>query len=143
MSLKMTVPCTVYHLRMAARRTTRVYDHMLAPSGLGIAQFGLLQTLTRRGGATVTEIAADLDMDRTTLTRNLRPLVRDKLVRLGPGRDRRSRAVEMTQAGRAAMQRAVPFWKAAQACVRDSLGRDETEKLHDLLAAVISQLPAD
>lgn len=135
------LPCTVYRLRMAARRATRVYDRHLAPAGLGIAQFGMLQAISMRPGATVTQVADALDMDRTTLTRNLNPLVRDKLVELGAGRDKRSRAITITAAGKARLAEALPLWREAQAAVRAALGETEVGQLHTLLDAAVQRLP--
>jgi DNA-binding MarR family transcriptional regulator len=134
-------PCTVYRLRMATRRATRLYDHFLAPSGLGIAQFGVLQIVARSHGATLTEIAATLDMDRTTLTRNLTPLLREGLVRSARGKDQRSRAVLITPAGEAAIAKALPMWRAAQSALRDQLGAKSVETLHELLDAALVEIP--
>ncbi len=135
------LPCTVYRLRMAARRATRLYDHHLAPSGLGIAQFGLLQTLSANSGSTVTGLAAALDMDRSTMTRNLVPLIRLGLIKAGDGHDRRSRSVVITDAGAAKLKQALPYWRAAQAAVRDALGEAEVAHLHALLDAAVADLP--
>lgn len=133
--------CTVYRLRMAARRATRLYDRHLEPCGLGIAQFGLLQTLSMTGGGTVTSVAASLDMDRTTMTRNLMPLARAGLVELQAGADKRSRDVSLTPAGKLKLKEALPLWRAAQAAVRESLGAGDVEKLHALLDAAVERLP--
>ena len=126
---------------MAARRATRLYDRHLAPAGLGIAQFGLLQLLQTRNGGTVTSLALALDLDRTTLTRNLGPLARQGLIELGPGPDRRSRAVTITPAGKRKAQEALPKWRAAQAAVRQTLGAAGVEHLHALLDDVVARLP--
>ena len=134
-------PCTVLRLRKAARRTTRLYDRHLASSGLGIAQFGLLQTLRTLDGCTVTDLAAALDMDRTTMTRNLTPLIKQGLVELGNGADKRSRAVAITPAGRTRLSEAVGRWRAAQSAVRQALGGSEVDALHALLDAALERLP--
>ena len=141
MSTMPKLPCTVYRLRMAARRATRLYDRNLAPCGLGIAQFGLLQTLSMTGGGTVTSVAAALDMDRTTMTRNLTPLVREGLVELRAGADKRSRDVVLTTAGKLKLKEALPLWRAAQAAMRTSLGVQDVERLHALLDAAVERLP--
>lgn len=126
---------------MAARRATRLYDRHLASAGIGIAQFGLLQTLSMNNGSTVTDLAAALDMDRTTLTRNLTPLVREGLVEQGPGHDRRSRAVVITKPGKARLSAALPLWRAAQSAVARTLGDTEVRRLHELLDAAVEHLP--
>lgn len=133
--------CTVYRLRMATRRATRLYDRHLAPTGLGIAQFGLLNAIAWRGGASVTDIAALLDMDRTTLTRNLGPLVRRGLVALGPGGDRRSRAVTITPAGKEAVRQAAPAWRAAQAELATALGASGHTALLEAIDLALRHIP--
>src|SRR5947209_8645628 len=114
--------CTVYRLRLAARRASRLYDRHLAPAGIGVAQFALLRVLEIHNGSSVTALALALEMDRTTLTRNLRPLVRAGLVELMNGSDRRSRAIEITSEGRDRLAMAHPLWQQAQGELRDSLG---------------------
>ncbi|MDH3474180.1 MAG: MarR family transcriptional regulator, partial [Rhodospirillales bacterium] len=63
-------------LRRTARRLTQAYDQALRPSGLRLTQFSVLANLTRSGGLSITDLAELLAMERTTLTRNLRPLER-------------------------------------------------------------------
>lgn len=135
-------PCTVYRLRMATRRATRLYDAFLAPVGIGVAQFGVLNAAIAADGRTVTELAKSLDMDRSTLTRNLEPLVRAGHLKIERGADRRSRAVRITPEGRAALARAWPLWRAAQKVIQQHLGHVTTQRLHTLLAAAIEKIPA-
>lgn len=78
--------CTCARLRRLTRRMTALYDRELAPTGLRLTQYSLLATLRREawdGGVPVTDLASAMDMDRTTLTRNLRPLLEQGLVQLG------------------------------------------------------------
>ena len=93
------------------------------------------------GTAPVTALAQRMAMDRTTLTRNLKPLERMGLVTLAPGPDRRTRTVRLTDPGRDAVRRAAPRWREAQAVMADALGADRLQRLHDLLGA--SAEPAD
>lgn len=134
-------PCTLYRLRMAARRATRLYDQAMRPAGLGAAQFGILMALAARDGSTVTDLAQALDLDRTTLTRNLRPLVRADLVTVTAGRDQRSRSVRLTPCGTQRLALARQCWRHAQAALAASLGSAATETLNDLLATVVERLP--
>lgn len=134
--------CTVYRLRMATRRATRLYDAFLAPVGIGVAQFGVLNAATALDGRSVTALAKSLDMDRSTLTRNLGPLVRAGHLSIERGTDRRSRAVRITPEGRAALARAWPLWRAAQKVIQQHLGHVTTQRLHTLLAAAINKIPA-
>lgn len=121
--------CACANLRRAARAATQSYDAVLAPSGLSISQFGILATLDGLGPLAVTRLAVTLDVDRTTLTRNLKPLTKSKLVTLTEGEDRRSRVVTLTKKGRAALTRALPLWQEAQNRFVESYGKSNWTQL--------------
>src|SRR5271165_5186823 len=132
-TFKTPMICTCGRLRMASRRVSRIYDRHLAPAGVGIAQFGLLATVAMNDGASVTALASLLEMERTTLTRNLQALEREGFVRNDAGADRRTRAVRITEPGRAVLSKATPLWVDAQRSVRASLGEDNLASLHGAL----------
>ena len=106
--------CTCFRVRGAARRVTQIYGRHLAPTRLKISQFSLLGFVTAEGPVSIGRLSDLLTTDRTTLTRNLRPLIRDGLVRIDEGEDRRVRKAAITPAGEEAARRAFPFWKKAQ-----------------------------
>lgn len=134
--------CTCLRIRKAARRITQIYDHALAPSGLGAAQFSLLAHLRWHDGLSIVELAEMMGMDRTTLTRNLKPLEAQGLAAVGPGPDRRSKAVRLTAEGRDALRRAAPLWREAQDRVEATLGEPTVAELHRLLDRSIDTLPS-
>jgi DNA-binding MarR family transcriptional regulator len=107
--------CACIAVRRAAHSLTRAYDEALRPSGLRITQFSLLVAAALAGPPTLTRLAEVLGLDRTTLTRDLKPLVARGLAEVRVGEDRRSRVVEVTDAGRQAMAEALPRWRAVQA----------------------------
>ena len=61
-------------------------------------------------------------MDRTTLTRNLKPLEKQGLIRTIPGEDRREREITLTGTGQSILAKALPLWKRAQQQVAKELG---------------------
>ena len=135
-------PCTCAILRRTARRVTRLYDEALRPSGLRLTQYSVLANIERAnigdaGAPTVTELAELLEMERTTLTRNLKPLAKAGLLRIAPGPDQRSRAVEITPAGEAAVARARPLWQEAERRLRRTIGRETSAELRRLLDSVV------
>ncbi|HJX86773.1 MAG TPA: MarR family winged helix-turn-helix transcriptional regulator, partial [Gemmatimonadales bacterium] len=77
--LAMSTDCACFNVRKAARALTAFYDQVMAPTGLRATQGTLLVALARAGDIPVTRLAGILGMDRTTLTRNLEPLERDRL----------------------------------------------------------------
>jgi DNA-binding MarR family transcriptional regulator len=125
--------CTCFRLRKLTRRLTQYYDACLAPAGLRLTQFSLLANLVHGGPATMSALADLLEMDRTTLTRNLKPLADAGLVEAGAGRDARERVVTITAAGRAAFGGAREHWRRAQDEVNRALGIDQVAALHAVL----------
>ena len=132
-------PCTCAMLRRTARRITRIYDQALRPAGLRLNQFSILANIARDGGLSITDLADQLEMERTTLTRNLHPLVRAGWVLIATSRDRRQRSVGLTQSGRALYEQALPLWQIAERTLREDLGRDQTEQLRSLLDQTVQR----
>lgn len=132
--------CTCARLRRLSRRVTAVYDRELAGAGLRVTQYSLLAVLQREVGAAgmpLTELAERLDMDRTTLTRNLRPLIDKGWAELiASTADARVRLARATAAGAAAWAAARPHWKRAQAEINHTLGEATVSGLHQWLDAV-------
>ncbi len=115
--------CYANRLRSASRAITRHYDAALKPLDLKVSQLGVLVAVSRAQGAlTIVEVAEHLAMDRSTLSRNLDPLVRRGLVALGPEGRHRARLVTLTPAGAALVQAAYPLWKQAQDAVAAAVG---------------------
>jgi DNA-binding MarR family transcriptional regulator len=129
--------CNCAALRQAARRMTKLYDDALAPTGLGLNQFSILARLNRVGPSTIQELARLLVMDRSTLGHLLRPLEKRGLVRLEVSeRDRRSRAIALTQAGKAAVAKAVPRWASAQRRFERTFGEEAAFELRTVLKEI-------
>ena len=117
--------CLIMNTRKAARALTRRADHKLRSVGITAAQFNILGTLSTNSAASITEMAAFLAVDRTTLSRNLAVLARRKLLSTGPGDLARTRRIELTPAGKKAFEAALPIWKAAQEELRNMLAHPD------------------
>ncbi len=129
--------CVCGRLRRAARALTQVYDEAMSPSGLRVTQFSLMRTILRAEPVRITELAERALLDRTALSRNLEPLVAEGYVRITPGKDdARTREVELTTIGRAALERALPHWRSAQRTVARKLGAERARALVGLLGMV-------
>ena len=131
------LPCACASLRRAARAVTQRYDEVLRPCGVRLTQFTLLQMLARTGPLTQGALGEQLAMDSTTLSRTLRPVEKAGWIRSRPGRDRRERYVEVTQAGLKMMRRVTPIWEAAQHDLRHRLGEEGWGALGPLLTATV------
>ena len=93
--------CVCHRTRMAARTVTRLYDDTLRSVGLRATQLAVLVAVGGDEVVSITALAKFMGMDRSTLTRNLTPLEREGLIRVGLEGWRRSRTVEITKKGRA------------------------------------------
>ena len=130
--------CACFNLRKAARAVTQLYDEALRPTGLRITQFSLLAVLRLTGRVSMTRLAEETVMDRTTLSRNLEVLERDGLVWVELGTDARVREVELTRAGGARLEEAFPRWQEAQRTIARSLGPRRMERMLGDLASTVS-----
>lgn len=135
--------CACANLRKAARAVTQFFDARLAPSGLRSTQLGILATLHHLGPRKLSDLADVLVMDRTTLTRNLRPLERRGLIQLDPGDDRRTRRVALTSDGRESMRKAFPLWCEAQSEVAGRLGTDRWKEIAASLDEIVALTQAE
>jgi DNA-binding MarR family transcriptional regulator len=121
--LEIARECTATRLRQAARAVAALYDEAMASTGVRGTQFSLLVALHLSGEAPVSRLAEILDLDRTTMTRNLGPLERDGLIETVEGGDRRVRLVRLTESGQHTLERGLPRWQEAQAQVKELLGQ--------------------
>jgi len=129
--------CNCLALRQAARHATSLYDRHLAAEGLKTSQYSILAKLARLGPQSINALAAMMVMDRTTTTRAVRPLARDKLVTITPGEDERTRVVRLTPIGAKRAKAAAARWREAQKEFDAAYGEDAAEKLRADLARVV------
>lgn len=130
--------CACRNLRRTARAVTQLYDDTLRPSGLRITQFTLLVAVALSEPVAITRLADALDLDRTTLARDLKPLTERGLVQVAAGEDRRQRKVRLTGQGREAIEQAYPLWQHAQARIVEGSGPDRWQGLAGGLEEVVA-----
>lgn len=122
--------CTCFNFRKSTRAVTQFFDHCLEPAGIRATQFTLLVSMAATSAPTLTEMASSLVMDRTTLTRNLKPLEKLGFIATIEARDKRSKAYALTDKGREVLVSAFSLWKDAQTRVIEALGE---ERFHHLI----------
>jgi DNA-binding MarR family transcriptional regulator len=132
--------CTCFHLRKASRVVTQIFDEVLQPSGVLVNQLTMLIAISLAGSISITRLAQELVMDRTTLTRNLKPLLRQGLIEVKPGEDQRRRVVSLTETGEVALVKALPLWEVAQTRVIEQLGSDKWSLLLSGLSETVALL---
>ncbi|HLX62654.1 MAG TPA: MarR family winged helix-turn-helix transcriptional regulator [Planctomycetota bacterium] len=130
--------CACFNFRKASRAVTQLFDATLAPSGMRSTQFTVLIGLGLVESATVSELAEMLAIDRTTMSRTLKPLLKKGYIGPVSGADRRTRAVALQKKGRQTLASMLPLWERAQAQVVGKFGSDRWSALRgDLDAAVL------
>jgi DNA-binding MarR family transcriptional regulator len=125
--------CTNLKLRQLMRRVAQLYDAEVGKSGLRGTQYSLLSYVVKLGPVRPVDLAREMKLDASTLTRNLRPLIEAGLLVLEPGADARSRLVSATGAGKEKRQEAQRRWRVAQESLNERLGGRRVVALHALL----------
>jgi DNA-binding MarR family transcriptional regulator len=128
--------CLFQRTRAAARAVTRMYDDELRPSGLRATQANLLATVAAKGELSISALSEELGMDRTTLTRNLKPLEQRRLLAVSPEGRHRTPTVSLTPAGLAALPRIAALWEQAQTALERSLGQSGVSSVRNSSAAL-------
>ena len=125
--------CTNLKLRQLMRRVARLYDAEVGKTGLRGTQYSLLSYVVKLGPVRPVDLAREMKVTPSTLTRNLRPLIDAWLLAMQAGEDARSRLVSVTPAGREKRQEAQRRWRIAQEAVNEKLGSRRVVALHALL----------
>jgi len=136
--------CTNLKLRQLMRRVAQHYDAEVGKTGLKGTQYSLLSYVAKLGPVRPADLAREMKIDASTLSRNLRPLIDAGWVAMGPGADGRSRLVSVTDEGREKRQEAQRRWRVAQEAINDIVGSRRVVQLHALIdecLELLSPLP--
>ncbi|MGK9168784.1 MarR family transcriptional regulator [Inquilinus limosus] len=122
--------CLCQRIQRAGRIIGRRFDEAFRSLGINNWQFSVLIALKHLRSPTISELAEALGMDRTTLTKNLKPLARRALLRVSTDeRDARARRITLTEAGEDILASAKEGWHQAQRAVTASLPPEELAQL--------------
>lgn len=101
--------------RRLSRAVTEIYDIKLRPFGISAVRFSLLQIIGRMQPATRAAIARNQELDKSTLTRDVKSIFSEGWVEEVPEQaNGRSRPIALTEAGKQLLLDAEPAWIAAQ-----------------------------
>ena len=125
--------CISTRVRQLSRIITRVYDDAMRPLGITASQFTLLTQLAFQDGITAVEIGGSLDIEKSTLSRNLKRLLALNMIIMDPPAGRRGRGLHLTPKGQAVIKDAYPVWQAAQLRANGVMGPDSLASLDTLL----------
>ena len=134
--------CICVNVRRASRAITRIYDKALEPSNLKVTQFSVLVTVMHAGPINTTNLSRLLNLDRTTLVRNLKCAEQSGYTETIAASNPRERLIAISASGRKAVEAAMPHWRAVQRQLRDHLGREHLEQFA-VLAASLEKLSGE
>ena len=125
--------CVGFRVRKLNRIVTAIYDGALASAGLKTSQFTVLVAVSNRENVRPSELTKLLQMDESTLSRNVERMCARGWLRLERDEDRRSHLIEVTNKGQALIRKCLPAWQQAQEEVSRRLGADSVAALRSAL----------
>ena len=129
-----------FQLQKVNRTVTRFYDRHLSKIGITVSQFYILVKISLSKGVNCTQISKELCLDRTTLTRNLKPLLRDNLVKLVELDDRRVKSYVLTESGHKTIERCKEVLENAYHKIMENTGKRLYERLFKNLNQFICKI---
>src|SRR6266481_2083837 len=120
-------------VRKLNRMVSAIYDGALADAGLKTSQFSVLVAVSNRDKVRPAELIKLLQMDESTLSRNVERMCARGWLRLERNEDRRSHLIEVTDKGRALVRKCLPAWQQAQEEVSQRIGADTVAALRSAL----------
>lgn len=126
--------CLATRVRQLSRIITRVYDDAMRPLGITASQYTLLAQLAARDSITAVEIGHELDIEKSTLSRNLKRLLALGHIIMDPPAGRRGRGLHLTPKGQAILKDAFPIWQDAQTRAVSAMGAESRNVLDALLS---------
>src|SRR5690606_3555189 len=125
--------CISARVRQLSRIITRIYDDAMRPLGITVSQFTLLTQLAQQDGITAVEIGHSLDIEKSTLSRNLKRLLKDGHITMDPPAGRRGRGLHLTPKGAQAVEQGYPVWLEAQTRTIAAMGPESRSTLDAFL----------
>lgn len=122
--------CFLYSLRKLSRDITLFYDQRFVNIGIRSTQYIMLAVILKNSGKNLTELSAALSLDRTTLQRNIKPLIKNKLVyQKIDDHDRRKKFYMLTEKGIDFTRAGTPIWINATQSVQQLISNSKFYEL--------------
>ncbi len=121
--------CYCLQARQAASTIKSYYDRVLSPSGITVRQYSLLLNIAKLGACSARELADLTELERSTLARSLKPLLKYGYIIDNKERNARNSSLILTQKGKETLHYASTLWNQAQNDIEDKLGKDGIQQL--------------
>ena len=123
-SIEMGGTCIGMRTRVINRVISRIYDEALRPFGIKGSQMSILAVISGFGRAEPSEICRLLQLDGSTLSRNVSRMKSKGWLKAAPRSDRRAHRLELTADGERIIVEAFSSWQEAQDKVTRTLGEE-------------------
>ncbi|SHK54809.1 DNA-binding transcriptional regulator, MarR family [Anaerocolumna jejuensis DSM 15929] len=133
---KKPTSCYCLKLRRTTGNLTRFYDKMLEPSEVTVSQYGLLLNISKAENGSLRELADMAELDRSTLARNIKPLIKKRLVCDTKADGARDSKLVLTRDGEKTLLQAAGLWSKAQEKIKEALGENGIIELEKMLKAL-------
>lgn len=128
--------CHCLKIRRGAAKVVEFYDGILKPSGVTVRQYSLLHAINEHEGCNLRELSEVTELDRSTLTRSLKPLLSQELIVNAKKDNQRDSRLILTAKGFRTLQEAAHLWQRAQSAFEEKIGTERLTLLEEILAAI-------
>ena len=125
--------CHCLKMRRSAENVIGFYDRRLQPAGITVRQYSLLKNIDENEGCSVRVLADLTDLDRSTLARSLKPLMKAGLLEDTKEVGTRDSKLILTEKGKETCSLAADLWGRAQGEFEEKLGMNHVEALENIL----------
>ncbi|KIU15579.1 MarR family winged helix-turn-helix transcriptional regulator [Mycolicibacterium llatzerense] len=132
--------CLAVRVRLLGRAVTSLYDHALEGHGVSIAQVNLMAALGKAGPCSPARIGEVLQLERSTVSRNLGLLMKHGWVEAVSANAKGVREVALTLSGRKKIEAVMPEWRRAQQEAAELLGSGGVKAVRTLAVNVVRSL---
>ena len=125
--------CICIKLRQASNNITKIYDKALNSHHIKLTQYSTLKNIEKLVSSSIQTLSNKMNLDRSTLVRNLNKLQKMKLISYEYENNSKSKVIRLTLDGNKKLSEAHADWKKIQNSLLKSLGLEETKQLDILL----------
>ena len=128
--------CKCIRLRKASNNLTKIYDSALIKVGLKITQFSTLKNIQKLGKTNIRDLSSELELDRTTVLRNIEKLIEMDLVSYKYENDDKNKIIQLTTVGKSKLREAIIIWEETQHKYIKALGIKNYKEIDTLITKI-------
>ena len=128
--------CKCIGLRKASNNLTKIYDSALIKVDLKITQFSTLKNIQKLGKTNIRDLSSELELDRTTVLRNIEKLIEMDLVSYKYENDDKNKIIQLTTVGKSKLREAIIIWEETQHKYKKALGIKNYKEIDTLITKI-------